>query len=756
MALVLLLTIATPPIFILWVVFKMKLGNQRQHDVNRQVYELSFPVDLDEARVIAWLRSIGGNLGNGLARLRGVPTVVFETIADGYGIKHRLHVPRAQAEFIMGQLRSHIPGVDFMQVEFVEPHVYTFGVEVSMNDPSRTLTIASNVDMSTRLLSSIQNVQEGERVVQQWVVSHTRRQKMPSTDEPVASTTFSIGRALLGITDAGRDEVTDRRQKQSEQNYAAVGRVAAIAANPVRAEKLVANVVLAVKSENNGTTYFKTKRIPSSRLGMDINDALTPLHMTTQLTISELTPLIAWPIGQPYVPGLNRHATRHLPATEAIPRIGRVLGHSTMPGNERPVAQSYRAATMHTFLAGGNGSGKTTLMVNTIRQDIERGSGVIIIEYDGDLLNRSLNHIPPERLDDLIMIDFASARQHVGLNLLDIDSPQNVANKLITLFETIYPDTRSINTRRILSHALPALGNVVGATVADIMPLVNPKTPRDAAWAREVDKKISDQQIAEFFRDWRKDKARSAKSLEPLENRIWEVMLPKESRNFFNQSHSSFQPDDVINGNKLLFVNLAGVPQQVASVIGSLLVSAIWDAARQHRPERENFMYIDEAQLFAHLDAEFIDMLATARKRNLGLVLATQYVERLGPQIQDAIAANARTKVIFQSGPKSASIHQRDFGDRLITPDHFQNLKAYTALARIMTEDGISAPVTIQTQPEPAGYGLTSQAIRLSNSKYGRTEAQILADEQARRTPPETTSKKAGPVVGLDPWDADE
>lgn len=409
------------------------------------------------------------------------------------------------------------------------------------------------------------------------------------------------------------------------------------------------------------------------------------------------------------------------------------------------------------YLAEGlihHNTGKTTLLTNMIRQDIQAGCGVIIIEYDGDLLNRSLNHVPPDRLNDVIMIDFANPRSHVGLNLLDIDSPGNVANKLITLFETIYPDTRSINTRRILSHALPALASVEGATIADIMPFVSPKTPRDVAWAREVEKKIKDQQIAEFFREWRRDKARSAKDMQPLENRMWEVLLPSESRNFFNHSTSSFKPSDVIIENKLLFVNLAGVPQQVASVIGSLLVSAVWDAARSNRPERANFMYVDEAQLFSHLDTEFIDMLATARKRNLGLVLATQYVERLGPQVQDAIAANARTKIIFQSGPKSSGIHQRDFGDRTVSADHFQNLKAYDTLGRIMTDDGLSNPITMRTVDEPRGYGLSSKAVGISYSKYGRSEAQLQTDETARRTP-QVKREQDLPNVGLDPWDAE-
>lgn len=752
LTILLLLTTLSP--LIVRAAFTMKSQSQNQHDANRQVYRVSFPTDLDEQRVAAWLRALGGNLSNGFGRLRGVPTIAFETIATGGAISHRLHVPKPEAEYIMGQLRAHVSGIDFELLETFDEFDFDFGVTVEMSDSSRTLTAVSNVDFATRVLSSVQGVREDEVVIQQWILTHTKRQKLPSTEKPVVSNAASWMHTLMGTNTASNEEVNDRRKKQSEQNFMAIGRIAAAAKTDARAKALVANVERALKSENTGATYFTTKPIPLRKLNTIVNQVTTPLLMTAQLAISELTPLIAWPIGQPYVPGLDRRSTRHMPANEAIPRTGRVLGRSTMPGNERSIAQSYSAATMHSFVAGGSGTGKTTLMVNMIRQDIQQGNGVIIIEYDGDLLRRSLNHVPPDRLNDVIMIDFANPRSHVGLNLLDIDTPANVANKLITLFETIYPDTKSINTRRILSHALPALAQVEGATVADIMPLVNPKTPRDVAWAKEVDKKITDRQVAEFFKEWRAEKSRSAKALEPLENRMWELLLPLESRNFFNQSVSSFQPSDVIANNKLLFVNLAGVPQQVASVIGSLLVSAVWDASRYAQPERANFLYVDEAQLFSHLDTEFTDMLATARKRNLGLVLATQYVERLGLPVQDAIAANARTKIIFQSGPKSAHLHQRDFGDRLVTADQFQNLKAYAALARVMTDDGLSSPVTMQTVPEPNGFGLSRQAVDLSYSKYGRTSKQIQADEDARRTP-QAKHERDLPNVGLDPWDAD-
>ena len=79
-------------------------------------------------------------------------------------------------------------------------------------------------------------------------------------------------------------------------------------------------------------------------------------------------------------------------------------------------------------------------------------------------------------------------------------------------------------------------------------------------------------------------------------------------------------------------------------------------------------------------------MLATARRQQLGLVIATQYIERLPRTMQDAVMANARTKVIFNSSANSSGIHARDFASRTVTSDSFMNLKAHDALARINTD----------------------------------------------------------------------
>ena len=71
-----------------------------------------------------------------------------------------------------------------------------------------------------------------------------------------------------------------------------------------------------------------------------------------QLSASELVGLIAWPIGEPHIAGLPQSRARHLPATEAISRVGRVIAMSNFPGAERPLALRFMRNPIYLLAMG--------------------------------------------------------------------------------------------------------------------------------------------------------------------------------------------------------------------------------------------------------------------------------------------------------------------------------------------------------------------------------------------------------------------
>lgn len=728
-------------------------AGQRQLDADRTYYELTFPADMSDKQIHAFIRSIGKNLQGG-STWSGVPTMVFELWASPHGIKHRLRVPSDAATYLIGQLQSALPGIDVTEVNLeqnicsdistsenerlhnsaIDDLGFQFGATLHMANSGEELPIVNAMDYSHRILASMQDaVNASDTICVQWVIAHSNNQKQPPSDRPVKTQRSSgLWKLVVGEARAGRDEVTSRRQKQVDQVYVAIGRVAARGKTDKRAAQLVRQVVRAYTSEG-GFAHFWAKGAKPQEISDDIRLGKTPFALTAQLSVKELASVIGWPMSDAYVPGLERGATRHLPAPESVPRSGRVLGQTTMPGIERQIAMSYGSAVSHMYIAGGTGVGKTTLMVNTIRQDMDAGAGIILIERDGNLFRQALDQVPPSRLRDVICVDLSRWDRPVGLNLLRLNQPEIVAGQLATLLDALYPDAKSIYANQLVRQGIPVLANLERATVADLLPLVHPRNPVEKAWARAAVEKMPDKAYRDFWADWYKDEKQMAQNAQPLKNRMYDLLTPEPTRHLLNQETSSFQPADVINQNKILLVNLAGVSEQAASLIGTMIVTAVWTAAAQGRPNKPNFMYLDEFQQFSHLGTDFENMLATARKRNLGLVIATQYIERLPKSTQDAVMANARTKVIFQSSAKSAVTHAEDFASPHVRKEAFMNLKAHMALARINTDSGISPPITLQTFPEPPGHAEGPKILNYSAQTYGRDLAAITRDDETRR-----------------------
>src|SRR5438552_18098911 len=54
------------------------------------------------------------------------------------------------------------------------------------------------------------------------------------------------------------------------------------------------------------------------------------------------------------------------------------------------------------YIIGKTGTGKSTLMETMIRQDIDHGEGVVLLDPHGDLVERIARNIPDHRRRDLI------------------------------------------------------------------------------------------------------------------------------------------------------------------------------------------------------------------------------------------------------------------------------------------------------------------------------------------------------------------
>lgn len=722
----------------------MRLKDQALRDSDRKTYTLTFPSTLDAPRVLAWLRSISGTLKSGPSRLMGVPTIAFELWATDRGITHRLKVPWQHADYVIGQLRSLVPGIRVTPDEEIPHAIWTTAVEVGMSNPSRNLRITTPEDVSASLLASVQALKPGETVIMQWIVTPAVPERPPIS--PSKSNEFSWW-SWFTTPSASSDEVNDRRAKLSEPNLLAVLRIGALAETEIRADHLIYRLRAALAAVRTPYNHFTKRRVGAEKLQARLDTAAGVLTFPMQLSASELTALLAWPIGSPFVAGLPQGLARHLPATEAIARDGLRIGRSNFPGNERPVAIAHLDALKHIHVIGPTGVGKTTLLANMLEQSVAQGYGLVLIESKGDLFHQALDYIHRERIKDVIVLDVNDAAMPVGFNIMGEGNKRAVVDEITQLFSHLYSDARGVWTREVLYHGLHTLQTRDGLTFVDLAPLLSPMTDEESAWRDDLIRSLQDGELRNFWQRFENQpRAAQDRITQPVMDRIWQLNARPEIRNIIGQSQSSFTMTDVVRDSKVLLINLSGVGQETASLAGTLLMSALWRAVKTTRLEKPTYLYLDEFQDFLNLPIGAEDMLAKSRSFGLGMVLAHQHLGQLPTDVRGAVLANARSKVVFQTTADDARVMAREFGTNVEEHD-FMHLGRYEAVARIATGDGVSAPITLTTSAPHPRLGYAGAVRDASRRAHGRSAASVEAEIKRRRTL-DGARKKPRPRIG--------
>src|SRR6266508_4157593 len=73
----------------------------------------------------------------------------------------------------------------------------------------------------------------------------------------------------------------------------------------------------------------------------------------------------------------------------------------------------------HMYVIGKTGTGKSTLLETLIKQDIQNGEGLALLDPHGDLVVKVLAGLPKKRRSDLIYFNAADYGNPLGFNPLD-------------------------------------------------------------------------------------------------------------------------------------------------------------------------------------------------------------------------------------------------------------------------------------------------------------------------------------------------
>ena len=386
----------------------------------------------------------------------------------------------------------------------------------------------------------------------------------------------------------------------------------------------------------------------------------------------------------------------------------------------------------HVYIIGKTGSGKTTLLRNLIIQHIVAGDGVAVIDPHGDLAEELLNHIPPNRADDLVYFNPGDLEFPIGLNPLANVPPDDrhlVASGIVASFKSIWRDSWGPRLEYILNNALLALLDCQNTSLLGVNRMLT-----DANYREWVIRQVKDPFIrafwAEEFAGYDDRFVREA--IAPIQNKLGQFLLNPVIRNILGQVRNKVDFRFMMDDRRLFIANLSKgkLGHDKANLLGSLLVTQFQLAAmaRADQPEderRDFYLFIDEFQNFS-TDA-FAAILSEARKYRLCLTLSHQYIDQLPLPIQQAVFGNVGTLISFCVGSTDAEVLEKQFGSEY--PAHrFVDLDRFEVLVRQLHNGLPGEPFFAHTlQPLEHRVGRQDGFIALSRQKYASLRCNVEA-----------------------------
>jgi hypothetical protein len=718
-------------------VLLIRRSNQRTWQQELVAYVLRFPRGLDPAAVVAFISGLGGVVAPRLERPFVVRAVTFETSATAAGIAHHLVMPRSLAHIVLSALRAALPSVGVRLDEDYQPERPVLAAELGLSDHGRSLATDRATATSSAILASLYPLEAGEQLVVQWSLS-------PLGPVPVASAD-SRQSMVAGVSYLLRGQTPSRaldpevlkaaRTKQEAPLFAVTGRVGVVA-EPLRARSLLLRVLAAFHTANAPGVHLYRLGRSSKRVGRALNERRLPLvTWPCTLNAAELAGLLAFPVGNIALPGLQLGGARQLAPAADIPSVGRVVAEATFSGAERPLALSVTDSLRHLHVIGPTGSGKSTLLVGLIAQDMTAGRGVVVIEPKGDLVADVLDRVPVHRLNDVIVLDPMDDKP-AGLNLLACTEADRelVVDQVANIFATLFHAGWGARTDDIMRAALLTLAGVPGMTLVEIPLLLT-----DAGFRRRLVGRVDDPILQQFW-GWFEgmSDAERAQAIAPLSNKLRAVLLRRRLRNVLGQAEPKLDLDQALAQQKILLVPLAKglLGEAAAALMGSLTVAKIWQSVQRrtalaHADRPVTLTYIDEFQDYLNLPTSVEDVLAQARGLGMGLTLAHQHLGQLPKELQKAVLANARSRVTFQLTANDAGTLARELAPHLGAED-LQGLAAYEVVATLSAGARIAPPVTGRTLLPPEPTGLGDAARQRSRERYGIDRAEVEAAIRAR------------------------
>ncbi|MEK7515134.1 MAG: type IV secretion system DNA-binding domain-containing protein [Patescibacteria group bacterium] len=408
-----------------------------------------------------------------------------------------------------------------------------------------------------------------------------------------------------------------------------------------------------------------------------------------------------------------------------------LFGQTTFRNELRPFGIKMDDRRRHMYVIGKTGMGKSELLKNLAIQDMRDGRGLAFIDPHGDPVEDLLDFIPAHRVKDVIYFNPADLEHPIGFNVMEqvsFDHRHLVADGMMAVFKKLWVDQWSARMEYILNNTILALLEAPGSTLLGINRMLADKTYR-----KSVVDQVSDTEVKAFWtQEFAKYNERYAgEATAAIQNKIGQFVSNPLIRNIIGQEKSAFDMRRAMDEGKIVLVNISKgrVGEDASRLLGAMLITKIQLAAMSRvdiaKSERNDFvLVVDEFQNFA--TASFANILSEARKFNLSLVIANQYIAQMEDEVRDAVFGNVGTIVSFRVGAEDAEMLEKEFAPEFVAQD-IVNLGKRQIYLKLMI-DGVASKafsaMTMDTLP-PEVNTERFNAVAASRAAYGRPRAEV-------------------------------
>jgi hypothetical protein len=391
-------------------------------------------------------------------------------------------------------------------------------------------------------------------------------------------------------------------------------------------------------------------------------------------------------------------------------------------GEKVPVGLPMKDLMVHASVLGTTGSGKSTFLRNLAVQAFLLGSHVVVIEPHGDLIlgnpgkgrNEGIVAAIPDQYMDRIMVVSPASPWPVQVNLAtvglggELDVAVDSVMNTIRVVESASWDT-AIDMREKLESVLYLMLDVYGHDAS--MTLFH-RLFTDYRFLRRTINKASESVSVQRDKisglldriEAQLAKGRPVNDFKVLLRRIEKFLTSPRFRRSLSLPNLGVEINmgRSVNAKEanMVLVPLLGAElgEEGKRVFGTLFMqmtgSALMARGSTGGERRQVIIILDEfADMAGGAVGDIVKMLlAQARKFGASLILATQSISQLPPDVQAEVKGNTNVKIILlTSGDADARIAAQTLGGGL-TPEDIMGIQRFHGYARVIVNKQPQSP----------------------------------------------------------------